>query len=213
MRPAGRFFFGGGMVSASLGETNGVTSVILLTRKTVISLAAMSSLQGTIPCFITMTLTPLNRILTIITKLTLPRLRKLYAIISSTLLGSFLGCNTTGVTPNFTECWSNVVGIREKCLLRSNFFLAVRSHLPIYQVVWENRQVWMAPSWQCELICSRRLSCVVNGPSREYVPGHRCSGKFLPAVTFFPPPVTLPSVLSAVCIAHNWYLADSLLIV
>ena len=40
-------------------------------------------------------------------------------------------------------------------------------------------------------------------PSREYVPGHRCSGKFLPAVTFFPPPVTLPSVLSAVCIAHN----------
>ena len=45
------------------------------------------------------------------------------------------------------------------------------------------------------------------------VPGHRCSGKFLPAVKFFPPPVTLPSVLSAVCIAQNWYLADSLLIV
>ena len=37
------------MVSASLGEKNGVTSVILLPRKTVISLAAMSSLQGTIP--------------------------------------------------------------------------------------------------------------------------------------------------------------------
>ena len=92
------------MVSASLGEKNGVTSVILLPRKTVISLAAMSSLQGTIPCFITMTLTPLNRILTIITKLTLPRLRKLYAIISSTLLAIFLGCNMTGVTPNFTEC-------------------------------------------------------------------------------------------------------------
>ena len=198
MRPAGRFFFGGGMVSASLVEKNGVTSVILLPRKTVISLAAMSSLQGTIPCFITMTLTPLNRILTIITKLTLLRLRKLYAIISSTLLASFLGCNMTGVTPNFTACWSNVVGIREKCLLRSNFFLAVRSHLPIYQVVWENHQVWMAPSWQCELICSRRLSCVVNGPSREYVPGHRCSGKFLPAVTFFPPPVTLPSVLTII---------------
>ena len=54
------------MVRASLGEKNGVTSVILLPRKTVISLAAMSSLQGTIPCFITMTLTPLNRILTII---------------------------------------------------------------------------------------------------------------------------------------------------
>ena len=70
MRPAGRFVFGGGMVRASLGEKNGVTSVILLPRKTVISLAAMSSLQGTIPCFITMTLTPLNRILTIITKLT-----------------------------------------------------------------------------------------------------------------------------------------------
>ena len=35
------------------------------------------------------------------------------------------------------------------------------------------------------------------------VPGHRCSGKFLPAVKFVPPPVTLPSVLSAVCIAHN----------
>ena len=92
------------MVSASLGEKNGVTSVILLPRKTVISLAAMSSLQGTIPCFITMTLTPLNRILTLITKLTLPRLRKVYAIISSTLLASFLGCNMTGVTPNFTEC-------------------------------------------------------------------------------------------------------------
>ena len=105
MRPAGRFFSGGGMVSASLGEKNGVTSVILLPRKTVISLAAMSSLQGTIPCFITRTLTPLNRILTVITKLTLPRLRKLYAIISSTLLASFLGCNMTGVTPNFTECW------------------------------------------------------------------------------------------------------------
>ena len=58
------------MVRASLGEKNGVTSVILLPRKTVISLAAMSSLQGTIPYFITMTLTPLNRILTIITKLT-----------------------------------------------------------------------------------------------------------------------------------------------
>ena len=92
------------MVSASLGGKNGLTSVILLPRKTVISLAAMSSLQGTIPCFITMTLTPLNRILTIITKLTLPRLRKLYAIISSTLLASCLGCNMTGVTPNFTEC-------------------------------------------------------------------------------------------------------------
>ena len=31
------------MVSASLGEKNGVTSVILLPRKTVISLAAMPS--------------------------------------------------------------------------------------------------------------------------------------------------------------------------
>ena len=29
---------------------------------------------------------------------------------------------------------SNVVGIREKCLLRSNFFLAVRSHLPFYHI-------------------------------------------------------------------------------
>ena len=76
-----------------------VTSVILLPRKTVISLAAMSSLPGTIPCFITLTLTP-----TQITELTLPTLRKLYAIISSTLLVSFLGCNMTGVTPNFTEC-------------------------------------------------------------------------------------------------------------
>ena len=50
----------------------GVMSVILLPRKTVISLAAISSLQGTIPCFITLTLTPLNRTLTVITKLTLP---------------------------------------------------------------------------------------------------------------------------------------------
>ena len=31
----------------------------------------------------------------------------------------------------------------------------------------------------------------------------RCRDKFLPAVKFFPPPVTLPSVLSAVCIAQN----------
>ena len=165
------------MVSGSLGEKNGVTSVILLPRKTVISLAAMSSLQGTIPCFITMTLTPLNRILTLITKLTLPRLRKLYAIISSTLLASFFGLQHDRCDTEFywvLVIWlSNVVGIREKCLLRSNFFLAVRSHLPIYQMVWENRQVWMAPSWQCELICSRRLSCVVNGPSCEYVPGTR----------------------------------------
>ena len=87
-----------------LVKKNGVTSVILLPRKTVILLAAMSSLQGTIPCFITLTLPPLNRTLTLITKLTLHTLRKLYAIIRSTLLASFLGCNMTGVTPNFTEC-------------------------------------------------------------------------------------------------------------
>ena len=31
----------------------------------------------------------------------------------------------------------------------------------------------------------------------------RCRDKFFPAVKFFPPPVTLPSVLSAVCIAQN----------
>ena len=79
------------MVSASLGEKNGVMSVILLPRKTVISLAAMSSLQGTIPCFITMTLTPLNRVLTLITKLTLPRLRKLYAIIRLNIISKFFG--------------------------------------------------------------------------------------------------------------------------
>ena len=50
MRPAGRFFFGCGMVSASLSEKNGVTSVILLPRKTVISLAAMVMKQGMVPC-------------------------------------------------------------------------------------------------------------------------------------------------------------------
>ena len=32
---------------------------------------------------------------------------------------------------------------------------------------------------------------------------YRCRDKFIPAVKFFPPPVTLPSVLSAVCIAQN----------
>ena len=32
---------------------------------------------------------------------------------------------------------------------------------------------------------------------------HRCSGKIYPAVKKYPPPVTLPSVLSAVCIAQN----------
>ena len=89
------------------------------------------------------------------------------------LVSRFFGCNITGVTPNFTEC-CYFVDIQGKFLLRSNFFLAVRSHLPIYQVAWENRQVWMAPSWQCtpssrERVCSRRLSCVVNWPSREYV--------------------------------------------
>ena len=32
---------------------------------------------------------------------------------------------------------------------------------------------------------------------------YRCRDKFLPAVKFFPPPVTLPSILSAVCIVQN----------
>ena len=41
-------------------------------------------------------------------------------------------------------------------------------------------------------------------------PQGRCRDKFLPAVKFFPPPVTLPSVLSAVCMVQNLYLADSL---
>ena len=58
--------------SLRLVKTIGVTSVILLPRKTVISLAAISSLQGSMPCFITLTLTPLNRTLTLVTKLTLP---------------------------------------------------------------------------------------------------------------------------------------------
>ena len=40
----------------------------------------------------------------------------------------------------------------------------------------------------------------------------RCSAKIYPAAKNYPPPVTSPSVLSAVCIAQNWYLADSLLI-
>ena len=32
---------------------------------------------------------------------------------------------------------------------------------------------------------------------------YRCSAKIFPATKIFPPPVTLPSVLSAVCIAQN----------
>ena len=47
----------------------GVASVILQPAKTAISLAAMSSLQGTIPCFITLTPKILNLTLTLITKL------------------------------------------------------------------------------------------------------------------------------------------------
>ena len=41
---------------------------------------------------------------------------------------------------------------------------------------------------------------------------YRCRAKVYPAAKNYPPPVTLPSVLFAVCIAQNWYLADSLLI-
>ena len=48
----------------ALGEKIGVASVILQPTKTVISLAAMSSLQATMPCFITLMLTPLNRTIT-----------------------------------------------------------------------------------------------------------------------------------------------------
>ena len=47
----------------------GVASVILQPTKAMISLAAMSNLQGTIPCFITLTLV-LNLTLTLIMKLT-----------------------------------------------------------------------------------------------------------------------------------------------
>ena len=32
---------------------------------------------------------------------------------------------------------------------------------------------------------------------------HRCSAKMYPVAKKYPPPVTLPSVLSAVCIAQN----------
>ena len=45
----------------------GVASVILQPTKTAISLAAMSSLQGTLPCFITLTPNILNLTLTLIT--------------------------------------------------------------------------------------------------------------------------------------------------
>ena len=90
------------------------------------------------------------------------------------LVRMFFGCNITGATPTFTEC-CYFVGIRgAKSLSRSNFFLAVRLQLfHSDQVAWEIRQVWIG-SWQCtrssrEWICPRRLSCIVNWLSREYV--------------------------------------------
>ena len=70
-------------LQCALVEKIGVASVILLPTKTVILLADISSLHGTILCFKALTLTLLNLTLTV------------------------------------------------KCLLRSNFFLAVHSHLPI----------------------------------------------------------------------------------
>ena len=76
-------------------------------------------------------------------------------------------------------------------------------------------------SWRCHCGLCRtstavtpRLRCdggIITRPARvrspvsraRSSPDSRCSGKFLPAVNFFPPPVTLPSVLSAVCIVQN----------
>ena len=37
----------------------------------------------------------------------------------------------------------------------------------------------------------------------KFIVGVRCSAKIYPAAKNYPPPVTLPSVLSAVCIAQN----------
>ena len=93
------------MVRASLGEKNGVTSVILLPRKTVISLAAMSSLQGTIPCFITMTLTPLNRILTIITKLTFAYATEIIRHHQLNIISKFFGLQHDRCDTEFYCCW------------------------------------------------------------------------------------------------------------
>ena len=59
-----------GALHCALGKKIGVASVILQPTKTMISLAAMSSLQGTIPYFITLTPNILNLTLTLITKLT-----------------------------------------------------------------------------------------------------------------------------------------------
>ena len=92
----------------------GVASVILQPTKTVISLAAMSSLQGTISCFITMTPNLLKTNSNHKTDLTITLYfnRKLYAI-SSTSLAAFFGCNIIGVAPHFTECCYFVVASGE----------------------------------------------------------------------------------------------------
>ena len=49
-------------------------------------------------------------------------------------------------------------------------------------------------------------------PPVPYAYGYRCRAKIYLAAKNYPPPVTLPSVSSAVCIAQNLYLADSLLV-
>ena len=88
----------------------GVASVILLPTKTVIPLAATSSLHGTILCFITLTLT----------------LSVNYTPSAQT--GTFLGCNITGATPTFTDPGSENAfrGVTSSWLCACNYFIAIR---------------------------------------------------------------------------------------
>ena len=61
---------------------------------------------------------------------------------------------------------------------------------------------WTDSVTVCHHIASVILEiCIIREPATILLT--RCSGKIYPAVKNYPPPMTLPSVLSAVCIAKN----------
>ena len=56
----------------------------------------------------------------------------------------------------------------------------------------------------CQLqVGSARASHFVDAETCEFHGRNRCRDNVFPALNMFPPPVTLPSVLSAVCITQN----------
>ena len=72
-------------------------------------------------------------------------------------------------------------------------FCAVTLYSSQYQVLKFKKSVSSTPGGAVSPVVGRTLC----------PPAARCRDKKFPAVNFFPPPVTLPSVLSAVCIAQN----------